>query len=124
MKKIALLALAFVLGNTIASAQLRKFVWEDEICAYEGRYNASLYTKKQLENTYQMWYSPDFVNDAYELGHSNSQGLWERWTIAELDADYAQKSSALKNLEVVNVPFWKALKQKKLQTMEQSYKLA
>ncbi len=124
MKKIALLFVVLFLTNTTASAQRGKFVWEDEICVTEGTFNPSLYTKKQLENTYKLWYSQDFSMFVYQGMSSNSQGLMERRTVESLDTEYAQKSAALKNLEIVNVPYWKAFKEKKLKALEQDYKLA
>jgi len=123
MKKIALLIGVFILFSGTVSAQSRKFVWEDEICAYEGTYNASLYTEKQLENTYQLWYSRDFDIDSYQATY-NLNGLRERWTITALDAEYARILAILKNLEIVNVPYWKAFKAQKLKALEQDYILA
>jgi hypothetical protein len=124
MKKIAVLIGVFVLFSGAVSGQSKKFVWEDEICAYEGTYNASLYTKKQLENTYRLWYSQDFEIASYQASFSNPQGLMERWTIPALDAEYAQKSAALMKLEIVNVPYWKNFKAKKLKALEEDYLLA
>jgi hypothetical protein len=123
MKKIALLIGVFILFGAVVSAQSRKFIWEDEICAFEGVYNARKYTKKQLENTYQLYYSQQFDLQTYQFSFSNEQGLRERWTVEALDAEYARKSEALRKLEVVNVPFWKAFKAKKLKALEQDYHL-
>ncbi len=124
MKRIALLFFVFALANAAALAQVKKFMWEDEICVFEGTYNTRLYTKKQLENTYQLWYSQDFQMQTYDAAVFRFEDIGKLRTVASLDAEYAQKSAALKKLEIVNVPFWKAYKQKKLKALEQDYKLA
>jgi len=122
MKKIALLTLIFVLGNIAISAQDRKFQWEDEICVFEGIYNARRFTKRQLEGAYRLWYTRDFDMDVYKARVKYVGDTEKLPTVAEIDEEYAQKSAALRALEVVNAPFWKNLKAKKLQELEQDYK--
>jgi hypothetical protein len=124
MKRIALLSVVLFLANAAASAQVKKFQWEDEICVFEGTYNARLYTKKQLENTYKLWYSQDFEMQTYDATAFEFEDVAKLRTPSSLDTEYAQKSAALRKLEIVNVPFWKAFKQKKLKALEQDYKLA
>lgn len=124
MKRIALLSVVLFLANAAISAQDGKFQWEDEICAFEGTYNTRLYTKKQLENTYQLWYSQDFDMELYQAAVYEFEDIEKLRTPSSLDAEYARKSAALQQLEIVNVPFWKAFKQKKLKALEQDYKLA
>jgi hypothetical protein len=121
MKRPALMLVVFLLGAALVSAQSKKFVWSDEICTFEGTYRR--YTEKQLENTFRLWYSRDFVMDGYR-GSISVAGLLERRTTASLDAEYVRKSAALRDLEIVNVPYWKAFKQKKLKILEQDYRLA
>jgi hypothetical protein len=120
MNKIAALMVVFVLCGAAVSAKSKKFVWEDEICAYEGSYNVALYTKKQLENTYQLWYSRDFELDVWH-GERSVDGHMEPFTISWLDYQYALKSAALRKLEIVNVPYWQNVKRKKLKALEQKY---
>jgi hypothetical protein len=120
MKKFAALMVVFVLCSAAASARSKRFVWEDEICSYEGRYNGALYTEKQLENTYQLWYSQDFELFVWQ-GKRQVNGLMEPISLAWLDYQYALKSTALQKLEIVNVPYWRNVKQKKLKALEQKY---
>jgi hypothetical protein len=124
MKRIAPLLVVLFLTNALASAQVKKFRWEDEICVFEGTYNARLYTEKQLENTYKLWYSQDFEMVTYDAAVFSFEDIEKLRTARSLDAEYARKSAALKKLEVVDVPFWKAFKQKKQKALEQDYKLA
>ena len=118
-KALALLVILFS-ANAFVSAKLKRFVWQDEICAYEGSYNGALYTKKQLENTYRLWYSRDFELDVWK-GARQLNGLREPTTTAWLDYHYALKSEALKKLEIVNVPYWQNAKRKRLRALEQKY---
>jgi hypothetical protein len=124
MKRIALLLVVLFLVSAEASAQMSKFTWEDEVCVFEGTYNARLYTKKQIENTYQLWYSQDFDMQTYDAAIYEIEDIGKLRTADSLDAEYARKSAALQKLEIVKVPFWTAFKQKKLKALEQDYKLA
>ncbi|HEY0458527.1 MAG TPA: hypothetical protein VGC97_05195, partial [Pyrinomonadaceae bacterium] len=92
MKKIALLTLIFVLGNIAISAQDRKFQWEDEICVFEGIYNARRFTKRQLEGAYRLWYTRDFDMDVYKARVKYVGDTEKLPTVAEIDEEYAQKS--------------------------------
>jgi hypothetical protein len=120
MKKALALLIILFSANALVSAKSKRFVWEDEICAYEGRYNAALYTEKQLENTYRLWYSRDFELDVWQ-GERQVDGHLEPTTTAWLDYQYALKSAALKKLEIVNAAYWQNVKRKKLEALERKY---
>ena len=120
MKKALALLIVLLAANALA-AKSKRFVWEDEICAYEGWYNGAVYSERQLENTYRLWYSRDFELEVFRGERSNSQGLREPFTLAWLDYQYALKSTALRKLKIVNVPYWRNVKQKKLEALEQKY---
>jgi hypothetical protein len=122
MRKFLLLIVVLCLSSGAASAKLRKFVWYDEICSFQGAYNTSLYTERQLENTFQMWYSRDFTMEIYQARGLNLDGSNKIRPLASYDAEYARKSAALRKLEIVNTPYWLAYKQKKLKRLEQDYK--
>lgn len=124
MRKFVFCVVVLLLSYASASAQVGKFRWEDEICVFEGTYNTRLYTKKQLENTYRLWYTRDFDMDTFEATVFEIENIEKLRTAASLDAEYARKSANLKNLAVVNTPFWKEFKAKKLKGMEQEYRLA
>jgi len=120
MKKALALLIILLSANTFVSAKSKRFIWEDEICVHEGRYNAALYTEKQLENTYRLWYSQDFEIFIFR-GQRQVNGSFEPITLAWLDYQYALKSAALKKLEIVNVPYWQNVKATKLKRLEQKY---
>jgi hypothetical protein len=124
MKKIALLTLIFVLGNLAISAQDRKFQWEDEICVFEGTYDSRLYTKRQLEGAYRLWFSLDFDMEIYKARITYVNDIEKLPTVSEIDEEYKRKSADLRGLAVVNLAFWKNLKAKKLKTLEQEYEFA
>lgn len=123
MKKTALFLAVLWLAAASGRAQYRKFVFEDEICAYKGVYNARLYTKKQLEGAYRLWLPCDFEMDVYRIRIDSVIDIEKLPTVAQVDYEYALKSAALRSLAVVNLPFWKDLKAHKLKVLEQDYKL-
>jgi hypothetical protein len=123
MKKVALFLAVLWLAAASARAQYRKFVFEDEICVYKAVYNPRLYTKKQLEGAYRLWFTRDFEMDIYKLRVYSVLDLKKLPTVAEIDEEYARKSAELKSLKVVNLPFWKNLKARQSKILEQDYKL-
>lgn len=124
MRKFVFFVVILLLASVFAQGQTRKFQWEDEICVFEGTYNAKRYTKKQLEDTYHLWYSRDFQMDTYDATAFKIEDIEKLRSVESLEAEYAKKSAALKALQVVNVPFWKDYKQKKLKELEMDYQLA
>ena len=123
MKKIFSLLVILFLANAIASAQFRKFQFEDEICVYYGTYNARRFSTKQLDGAYRLWFTRDFEMDVYKV-RANYWGAVEKLpTVSEIDEEYRRKSAALRALAVVNTAFWKNLKAKKLEVLEKDYQL-
>ncbi len=124
MRKLALLVVILWLGTTGAAAQYRKFRFEDEICAYKGVYDARLYTKRQLEGAYRLWFTRDFEMDLYKFRIDSVVDIEKVPTAAEVDYEYGLKAANLRSLAVVDTPFWKDLKARKLKKLEEDYKLA
>ena len=122
MKKALLVLFILSAANSFVSAKMRRFVWEDEICTYEGWYDAARYSKKQLENTYRLWYSQDFELFARK-GERQIDGRWEPFTLEWLDYQYGVKSAVLRGLNVVDTPYWQNVKRRKLLILEQRYRL-
>jgi hypothetical protein len=118
-----LLIVSLLLCNALAvSAQTKKYRWMTELCEYEGTYDASRYTEKQLEATYQLYFAGDFnlQTDATARRYEDIGSL----SLDALSEEYATKSSALRALDIVNLPYWKTLKERKLKEMEQVYNLS
>ncbi|HEY8559301.1 MAG TPA: hypothetical protein VIL74_02775 [Pyrinomonadaceae bacterium] len=124
MKKLTVI-LVFLLAANAALAQLKKFTWEDWTCVYESTYDGRIYTERQLKNTYALWKAGgDYAMETFEATAFKLEDIANLRTAASLDAEYKEKAVALKNLEIVNVPYWKEYKAAKLAALERDYLLA
>jgi hypothetical protein len=119
--KILLIAL-LVLCNTFAFAQTKKFRWNDVACEFEGTYNASKYSEAKLRNTYKL-ISPGGYPISTDATVFELEDL-KKLNVAALDKEYNSKSNELKKLDIVKLPYWEAVRQKKLKELEQVYKLS
>jgi hypothetical protein len=124
MRKIALLIVVFALSGAVVSAQLKKFRWEDDVCKFEGTFDAKKYTAAQLKNTYALYTSSEFEMIVVEAAVFKYEDIGKLSTVEALDAEYARKSAALQKLEIVNTPYWKAFKQLKIKALERAWQLA
>lgn len=124
MKKIILLTFVSLLITASVWAQGAKFRWETEMCLFEGTFDTRRYTRRQLENTYQMWYGREYDMETFYATVFKLEDFAKLRTAASLDAEYARKSAALKALDIVNTPFWKQFRAKKLIELERDYRLA
>ncbi len=121
MKKvITLLWLAALPLLTIA--QTKTFKWGDELCEYASTYNSAKYTEQQLRNTFELMRSSGGV------GLSTSDVAFRLDAIQKLNTDSLEKEyKAVKKhltaLDIVPVPYWETLRQRKLKQIEEEYAL-
>ncbi|HEX8249700.1 MAG TPA: hypothetical protein VF599_16095 [Pyrinomonadaceae bacterium] len=118
-----LLIISLLLCNALAvSAQTKKYRWFTELCEYEGTYDASRYTEKQIEATYQLYFAGDFnlQTDATAQRHEDVGSL----SLDALSEEYTTKSNVLRGLDIVKLPYWIKLKERKLKELEQVYNLS
>ena len=110
------------LAAVCAPAQMRTFKWNDELCEYSGTYDARKVTAKQLQDTYDLLLTADasFAADAAVFDIVDIARL----DIKKLDAEYAERTAALKNAEIVKKPYWQSLRAKKLKILDQTYRLS
>lgn len=122
MKKIIFLFVLPIIFSLSIFAQNKKFAWNNELCQFEGTFNSKKYTAQQLKNT-QRLLGLDFEFD------TASTTVWKYEEIDELDfaeieADYQKKYAELKKLNIVKVPYWESVRQKKMKELETYYELA
>jgi len=106
---------------TAASAQTRNFRWQDELCSYEGTYNAAKISLSQLKNTLKL-----ARPGSYSLDRNSTVWKFEdidRLDVAGLDLEFKTKVAELRSLEVAAIPYWQEFKSKKLRELEQVYRL-
>lgn len=101
---------------------MRSFKWSDELCDYSGTYNSKKYTETQLRNTNRLREPGGFslVTSATVFKPEDLPTL----DLAALEAEYKTKSSELANLDIVNAPYWEALRKAKLAELKQVYDLS
>lgn len=117
----SILILTVLLFSTLTTfGQLKKFVWENQLCQFESVYNAKKYTDIQLKNTVKLFavggYSIDFDATAWKFDDI------AKLDVNVLDEEYNRKSKELKNLNIVKTPFFETLRRNKLKEMQQSYR--
>ncbi len=116
------LALACALAVQPAWAQLKTFNWTDELCEYQGTYDASRYSARQLQNTYDLWFS-----SAYQLSPRATvlrPDDIDKLTTAPIVADYESKLQKLKALDIVPQPYWQNLRKQTQDELEAVYQLS
>lgn len=121
--RILVISGIFILFGATTFAQVKKFRWSTELCEFEGTYNTKNYTEQKLKNTLRLFsgYGSEFRLETKDL-------VWkfediDAIDVAALDREYEQKSAELKNLDIVNLPYWENLRKKILTEMEQTYNL-
>lgn len=117
-----LLIIILVFSSTVAFAQNRKLRWSTETCEFEGTYNAKKYSEKQLRDTLKLFATGNFRIEA-NATPLDFEGV-EKLSVAALDAEYNSKSAGVRNLNLIKSPYWEAVRQKKLNELEQVYKLS
>ncbi len=114
--------LALLLLATLAvSAQTRTFRWQDELCTYEGTYDAAKVSLAQLKNTLALAQS-----GSYSLDGDSTVWKYEdiaKLDVAALDLEFKKKAAELKSLDVAKTPYWQELKAAKLRELEQVHRL-
>lgn len=105
-----------------AQAQTKKLRWSDFTCDYEGTFNARKYSEAKMKDTAELVSITGLPleTDATAFDYAEIAKL----NVAALDREYELKHDRLKNLDIVNVPYFQALRQKKLKELEQFYGLA
>jgi hypothetical protein len=93
--------------------------WYTELCEMNSKFDTSKYSKKQLKDTFKLW----FVMDGYISFDGYPVFKLEDKTepIEVLEKKYAERKAELENLEIVNQPYWNNLKKLKLQELKSFY---
>lgn len=119
MKTITIFVLLF--AAVTAAAQSRNFRWQDELCTYQGTYNAGKVSLLRLQNTLKL-----ARPGSYSLSRDSTVWKYEdiaRIDIDALDREYNKTAAELKALDVVQTSYWLEFKARKLAELEQVYRL-
>ena len=120
MRSVTLILLFLLTAAT--HAQTRTFTWSDELCEFEGRYDASKYSEAQLRNTTEL-------RRGLSYGISVDATAWKiedipKLDVGKLDREYSKNRELLANLDIVNVPYWESVRQGRLKELDQVYRLS
>ncbi|TDO73253.1 hypothetical protein EV143_106195 [Flavobacterium chryseum] len=97
------------------------FNWATESCENTGTFDPKKYTKEELKNTYDLWFT---FSTAKLQTQTNAYFIED---VNKLDAtklflEYINQK-ALLNRKVVSTPFWNKLKTQRLRELEEEYLL-
>jgi hypothetical protein len=100
-------------------SQLNKFKWTFDDATYEGTYDKSKINQEKLKNTFKLGLS-DYFDIQYSLLSIKISDL-NNLNTKSIDKEYLLKSNELRNLIIVNTPYWNNYKKNKLIELNQTY---
>ncbi|GAB3499724.1 hypothetical protein GCM10027341_23600 [Spirosoma knui] len=107
-------------GVRHAATASATFNWATDLCDYQSTYNPTQYTKEQLTNTHALWLDNWYL-EAPAVAATPEE--IQRLNAATLRRDYEQIEKLLKDLPIVDSPYWHQLKQRRLKALESEYAL-
>ncbi|MBD2701998.1 hypothetical protein IC229_15215 [Spirosoma sp. BT702] len=94
--------------------------WSTEQCEYVSTYDPGRYTESQLIATSALWYDSWYLESFFIAGIPEDI---QQLNLDTLHQDYLRTKEKLKKLTVVDVPYWKKLKEQRLQSIDSEYQL-
>lgn len=109
------------LNSSKTSDTTAVFIWATELCENTGTYDPKKYSKEQLKNTYDLWFT--FSGIALET-NSNAHFIEEinQLSVSKLTSEYLTKKTDY-NREIIPSSFWNKIKTERLQELEDEYEL-
>lgn len=103
------------------------FNFGTELCDNKGYFDSNKYSRKEVEDTYKLWYElsgslldTPFVHNLKDLNEIRNN---KDQILAKLDKDFAEKKAQITNLRIVNIPYWQDIKKKSYEALIQSYEM-
>ncbi|MDF1547977.1 MAG: hypothetical protein P1P88_09140 [Bacteroidales bacterium] len=100
--------------------KLKKYTWQFGMCEYQGSYDASKYTEKQLNNTIRWLLNGEGASKPSSIFNIGDVAKIDREAI---DTEFKQIVQTISDAEIVNTPYFKQLKQKKLEEIKRLHLL-
>jgi hypothetical protein len=101
------------------------FNFTTELCDNKGHFDANLYSKEQLKDTYTLWFNMGgtllSTPSVFNLNELHRVRTEKDEILAQLDKDFKHQKKVLGNLKVVNGPYWENIKSQKLQELIDEY---
>jgi len=118
MKQLLTLLLLPVAFTAISQTKIYK--WEDELCSYQGTYDSKKITAAQLKNCQRLVLLNEFSITSSPMVFKPADitaGLHPE----ELEKEFAEKNSALQQLDLPKTAFWQGYKTAMLKEQQQRY---
>jgi hypothetical protein len=123
MSKSSIFVVLFVLISSFSYSQYVPFDWFAGKCSYSGYYDTTKIMRKQLDDTKDLCYDraiSNSFNSVIELWSPEKAGL----DTILLKNEYDATVKYIKNLTLINSPFWEKQRQRKLNALNEYYRLA
>lgn len=116
------LLIILLLSPTLGFSQTDKFIWASFDCSYEGTFDKHKLTKTQLEDTYTLCFTDVSLLKSKALAFTPEE--IDKLSIDSLNVEYNDKLNKIENLEIVNSPFWKRMKEERINYLKDNYERA
>jgi len=120
MKKFDTLIFSLLICSFQLSSQISKFTYSTETCIITASYDVKKYTKKQLEQTNVLVNQSSYVNTdatSFDIEHVESIKL------EHLTYECDTLLRFYKNLNIVNTPYFKELREKRIREIKETCEL-
>jgi len=114
-------------ANSIGRKEVKieTFDFITELCSNKGYFDASKYSRREIEDTYKLWFQHGGISmstpsvfkpqDLYKVRREKDSIL------KKLDSDFLKSKNILENLTVVKTPYWQNIKSAYLKELKQDY---
>lgn len=99
------------------------FTWSTEVCELTGRYNPQLFSAEQLKNTYDLWFGLSGMQLENEQTVFNLEDI-KKLNLKILTSEYEKKREQYGQMKIVDLPFWRTLKEQRMRELDDQYELA
>jgi hypothetical protein len=98
------------------------FLWYDDLCEYKGTFDSKKYTKRQLNDTYDLWSKHRGVCLSTDATADKIEDFF-KLDAEKLTREYNETKTLYQSLRLVDLPFWKKMKQQREKALEDEYEL-
>ncbi len=93
--------------------------WYTELCEMNSNFETDMYTKKQLRDTFTLWFSGNSYIDfdgypVFDLDRKTDP-------IEVLEEKYSKRKEEIENLDIVDLAYWQNIKKMKLSDLKAFY---
>lgn len=110
---------------TTKPAKPEVFAFVTELCDNKGYFDATKYSREELEGTYKLWFQMSgtalSTPSVFNLTDLEKIRRDKDLILAKLDKDFAEDKKIIENLKVVNVPYWQNIKNLTYKSLSQEY---